>query len=249
MKFIHSFLSLAILIQILPASSYADSSCKSHYKFENIDGNWELQNMTSSNCLNFKSQSSCEIPSTIDDTNVDSSSENEQTKQVQTEAPAAPNTAPSISRINSSNISCSAPQEELKAAMLAEINRTRSFTQTCGTEIYQPVGQVTWNDRLAQASLTHSLDMSENDFFSHFGSTGKTAGTRSTEAGYSWRHVGENIAAGQKTLAEAHVDLVNSPGHCKNIMNPVYTQIGASCTESPDSKYKTYWTITFGSPL
>lgn len=248
MKYISSVLFLAFLVQLVPANSYANSSCRSHYKFENIDGNWELKNITSQNCQNFRSQNSCQIPAS-NNTNVNSVSTNQQTEQTGTSAPVAPNLAPSVSSIDTSNVGCSAPTEEFKAAMLAEINRTRSLTQTCGTETYQPAGQVTWNNRLTQASLTHSIDMSENDFFSHYGSTGKTAGDRSTEAGYNWRHVGENIAAGQRNLQQAHIELVNSPGHCRNLMKPVYTHVGAACTESPDSKYKTYWTITFGTSL
>ena len=42
------------------------------------------------------------------------------------------------------------------------------------------------------------------------------------------RQVGENIATGQQTAAEALRDWMNSPGHRANILNPRYTQIGVA---------------------
>jgi hypothetical protein len=40
---------------------------------------------------------------------------------------------------------------------------------------------------LTQAALVHSDDMVANNFFSHTGSDGSSAGQRATAAGYAWR--------------------------------------------------------------
>jgi uncharacterized protein YkwD len=56
------------------------------------------------------------------------------------------------------------------------------------------------DSRLHDAALSHSDDMSVNDFFSHTGSGGTNAGQRASAVGYDWNQPGggwgENIAAG-----------------------------------------------------
>lgn len=62
------------------------------------------------------------------------------------------------------------------------------------------LGSLTADNRLHEAALTHSNDMSANDFFSHTGSDNSNAGQRMLSAGYNWNQPGggwgENIAAG-----------------------------------------------------
>ncbi len=62
------------------------------------------------------------------------------------------------------------------------------------------LNDLTADDRLREAALTHSNDMSTNGFFSHTGSDNSNAGQRMLSAGYNWDQPGggwgENIAAG-----------------------------------------------------
>ena len=85
--------------------------------------------------------------------------------------------------------------------------------------------------------------MSFNNFFSHTGSNGSSVGDRVTAEGYNWTNVGENIASGQTTPEAALESWLNSPGHCANIMNPDFTELGAGI-ESPNG---TLWTQVFAS--
>ena len=39
-----------------------------------------------------------------------------------------------------------------------------------------------------------------------------------------------------------------SPGHCANIMNPSYADIGTACVASGTSSYPTYWTMDLARP-
>ncbi len=52
------------------------------------------------------------------------------------------------------------------------------------------------NSALQEAARLHSLDMGNNDYFSHTSQSGITFAKRITRQGYRWNHVGENIAAG-----------------------------------------------------
>lgn len=133
--------------------------------------------------------------------------------------------------------------------MLALVNQHRLAGATCGSRgAFPPVAALRWNEALTQASLVHSDDMVALDFFSHTGSNGSSAGQRITAAGYGWQTWGENIAAGQMGVAAVVSAWMNSPGHCANLMNAAFRDIGAACVSGAASnRYRTYWTQNFGA--
>ena len=103
-----------------------------------------------------------------------------------------------------------------------------------------------WNNRLAQAAANHANDMVTHNFFSHDGSDGLGVSDRADAVAYNWRAIGENIAAGQRDIEEVHQGWLDSPGHCRNIMNSLYTEVGAACVTSNSADYGTYWVVVFG---
>ena len=61
----------------------------------------------------------------------------------------------------------------------------------------------------------------------------------------SYRYIGENIAAGQRT-PESVVDAwMNSEGHRKNILNPKFGKLGVGYINAPETDYKHYWVQLF----
>ena len=99
------------------------------------------------------------------------------------------------------------------------------------------------------AAAAHSDDMVANNFFSHTGSNGSTLGDRATAAGYQWSSLGENIAAGQLSVAEVVDGWMKSDGHCANLMNAGFRDIGVACVAgNANTSYRTYWTQDFGTP-
>jgi uncharacterized protein YkwD len=90
--------------------------------------------------------------------------------------------------------------------------------------------------------------MGDYNFFSHTGSDGLTVGDRVRNAGYDWSAVGENIAAGQQTINTVMMVWLESPGHCANIMRPIYTEFGAASYSVYGSDYSIYWTQVFARP-
>ena len=139
------------------------------------------------------------------------------------------------------------------AAFLAAINTARGQARNCkkpggGTEPRSAQPALRWNDRLEAAAAAHTQDMVKNNFFAHQGSDNSMPWNRTTRAGYASSTVGENIAAGQSSIAEAvQAWLDSEQGHCQAIMDADYTEIGAAMLEGGASNtYSRYWTLDFG---
>lgn len=129
-----------------------------------------------------------------------------------------------------------------KAALLQLVNDARAKGCNCGSTYMQPVPPVTWNDKLEQAALIHSQDMTKNNYFDHTGSDGSTPATRITGVGYNWSAIGENIAMGYPSEQAVVSAWLTSEGHCKNIMNGLFTEMGVAL----DGKY---WSQEFAKPM
>lgn len=106
--------------------------------------------------------------------------------------------------------------------------------------------RLTVEARLTAAALAHSTDMAARDFFAHESPEGRSVADRVTAAGYAYRIVAENIAAGQRDAAEVVTGWMNSPGHRANILNPELRQIGVG--RAAGGTYGTYWVQVFGTP-
>lgn len=135
------------------------------------------------------------------------------------------------------------------SSTLASVNAFRAQARTCGTTVYPAQAALVWDQKLARAAQLHSQDMVTNNFFSHTSFDGRTLGTRVTAAGYTWTAVGENIAAGQGTMAAVMTSWQQSEGHCKNLMSASFTAIGLSCKKGTSANtYTPYWTMDLARP-
>ena len=106
-----------------------------------------------------------------------------------------------------------------------------------------------WNDRLTAAADAHSEDMSAKNYFSHTSADGRTLVDRVNAAGYAWTALGENIAAGYRTVDAVMNGWIASPGHCANLMNAGFAEVGVACVPGvPGNTYATYWTMELGRP-
>ena len=105
---------------------------------------------------------------------------------------------------------------------------------------------LTTDARLAAAAQAHSADMVRRGFFAHENPDGKQVWDRAVAAGYAYRKVAENIAAGQRTAEQVVRGWMESPGHRANILDRDLTQIGVGRAEG--GSYDVYWTQVFGTP-
>ncbi len=138
-------------------------------------------------------------------------------------------------------------QDVVGREILAAVNAARATPRRCGARAFDAAAPLVWDEALAAAALAHSRDMATSRQFAHRGSDGSEVATRATRAGYVWKLVGENIAAGQPTAQEAVAGWIESPGHCANLMNPAFTGMGAGYAISRAKLPGfVYWTQVFG---
>jgi uncharacterized protein YkwD len=86
--------------------------------------------------------------------------------------------------------------------------------------------------------------MVSSDVFSH----GTNFAARISAAGYDWRAAGENIATGFQTPAGVVRAWMASTGHCQNILNPTYGNVGTGISRRPVSGWASgagTWTQDF----
>lgn len=116
--------------------------------------------------------------------------------------------------------------------------QARSKSRKCGRKRYRAAEEMRSDYRLMRAAQEHAEDMNDKRILSHRGSDNSTVGSRTKRAGFIWKIVGENVAQGQKTEAEALSSWLDSPAHCKNIMNPKFDKIGVG-------RAGDYWVAVF----
>ncbi len=137
---------------------------------------------------------------------------------------------------------------EAGKTVLGLVNEARGKPRICGDQRFAAAPAVAWNEKLAAAALAHSGEMATRNDFSHTGQNGNDVAVRAQQQGYRWRSVGENIAAGQGSAQKVVAGWLASPGHCANIMNPAFVEMGAAYATNPDSDMIIYWTQVFAQP-
>jgi uncharacterized protein YkwD len=129
------------------------------------------------------------------------------------------------------------------------VNEARATSRNCGNRAFNAARPLRWNERLAEATRLHVEDMAHNNYFSHRGRDGSNPAQRVERAGYRYRSTGENIAAGGRMKAEdAVAGWIKSPGHCANLMNSSFTEMGAAYAVDSASEMGVYWAQAFGTP-
>ena len=136
---------------------------------------------------------------------------------------------------------------DVQARVLALVNEARARPRRCGAASFAAARPVRWSATLQEAAAGHAADMARHSYFSHTGRDGSNVDDRASRAGYAWLAIGENIAAGQMQADAAVQGWLNSPGHCANLMAPVYTDMGAAFAVNNASSAGIYWVQVFGT--
>lgn len=116
---------------------------------------------------------------------------------------------------NSSNPANAANQPQ---EMIYDINAARATNN---------LPSVVDNPALDISAHNKACDMRDKNYFEHNRpSDGKTPWSFMREAGYNYKDAGENIYEGNTDMKEAMNLFLASPEHRKNILNPVYVDVG-----------------------
>lgn len=132
-------------------------------------------------------------------------------------------------------------------SLLAQVNAARATPRMCGYRRFPAARPLSWSNSLGIAAQGHSRAMARDNYFAHQDPDGDTPADRARSAGFRGRQIGENIAAGQGSPNQAMQSWLASPGHCANLMNPMFTQVGAAYATNTRSDLGIYWTMMFGA--
>jgi uncharacterized protein YkwD len=134
----------------------------------------------------------------------------------------------------------------VQTRVLALVNEARARPRRCGSEAFAAARPVRLNATLQAVATAHARDMARHSYFSHTGRDGSHVNDRASRAGYPWRAIAENIAAGQVQAEAAVQGWINSPDHCATLMAPVYTEMGTAFAVNSSSA-GIYWVQVFGT--
>lgn len=99
---------------------------------------------------------------------------------------------------------------------------------------------VSFDPLLADIARAHSEAMRDRGFLGHSGPSGQSLRARLRAAGVAFRSAGENLAQVQSApnpAGEAHAQLLESPGHRENMLDPRFRLVGVGVASEGD----TYW--------
>ena len=143
----------------------------------------------------------------------------------------------------------SAVEKSLPARVIEALNAARAVPRTCGDTPYPAAGALSWQPQAEQAALAQAQYLQRENQFSHSGANGSTIGDRMSAAGYAWQAVGENLAAGYADFGAVLQGWLDSPGHCANVMNGSFVDVGVVLVQGTASNtYRTYWAMALGRP-
>lgn len=137
-----------------------------------------------------------------------------------------------------------ATSDSFKQEFLNYINSVRQRGCNCGSKWMPPAAPLTWNTTLQKAAYGHAKDMDKRNYFSHTSKDGRSMEDRIVAAGYIFNGyksfiIGENIARGQQSIKQVMDEWFKSEGHCHNLMNPAFKEVGIV-------QYNDYWVQDFG---
>ncbi|WP_027956266.1 CAP domain-containing protein [Halobacillus kuroshimensis] len=142
-----------------------------------------------------------------------------------------------------------APEEEAQAQDSVQEENASSDVSAFEKEVVELTNQEREKQGLEPLKLDtalsgvaddKSLDMQNNDYFSHNSPTYGSPFDMMDQYGIDYRTAGENIAMGQTSPEQVVEGWMNSQGHRENIMNPDFTHIGVGHAEEGN-----YWTQMF----
>lgn len=135
----------------------------------------------------------------------------------------------------------------VRARVVELVNAARSKPRRCGSRRFAAAAPLSSSRKLNEAATAHARDMARHKYFEHQGRNGSQPRDRVRHAGYEWRLTGENIAFGPESAEEVVAGWLASPGHCENIMEPRFRDIGVGVAVGRQRGH-IYWVQEFGAP-
>jgi uncharacterized protein YkwD len=136
----------------------------------------------------------------------------------------------------------------LATRVLQLVNDVRARGTRCGERSFGPAPPVRLSGALAGVAFGHAADMARHNYFEHEDLAGRSPADRVRAVGYREKLVGENIAYGPESADEVVQGWLDSPGHCENIMDSRFAEMGIAYAAGHASKRGLYWVQLLAAP-
>jgi uncharacterized protein YkwD len=140
------------------------------------------------------------------------------------------------------------PSAPLASRALQLVNEVRARGTRCGSRTFAPVAPITLSGTLGGVASGHASDMAMHDYFQHEDLAGNSPADRVRAVGYRERLVGENIAYGPESVEEVVQGWLDSPGHCENIMDPRFAEMGIAYAAGRSARRGLFWVQVLAEP-
>jgi uncharacterized protein YkwD len=134
------------------------------------------------------------------------------------------------------------------ARVLQLVNEVRASGSRCGGKSFAPAAPLQKSGTLDSVAADHAGDMARHDYFEHVDLQGNTPADRVRASGYREKLVGENIAYGPSSAEEVVSGWLHSTGHCENIMDPRFVEMGLAAAPGSGSRRGLYWDQVLAEP-
>jgi uncharacterized protein YkwD len=161
----------------------------------------------------------------------------ERTAAAETAAPAQPQL-----------LAVAAQTSKVASRVLEEVNTVRARGTRCGDRSFAPAPPLQLSSTLYSAASEHVVDMARHDYFEHVDLSGHSPADRVRATGYRYKLVGENIAYGPASADEVVAGWLHSPGHCENIMDPRFVEMGLAYAPGQGTRRGLYWDQELAAP-
>lgn len=133
--------------------------------------------------------------------------------------------------------------------VLQLVNEVRANGTRCGDRTFAAAPPLQESSTLDTVAYQHAADMARHDYFEHVDLSGHTPADRVRAIGYREKLVGENIAYGPTSAEEVVAGWLHSTGHCENIMEPRFAEMGLGQASGQGSQRGLYWDQVLTQPV
>ncbi len=168
--------------------------------------------------------------------------EKDQTPQedtVKDEKPSTPvedSSSPIVEQPQDDTVDTSKPTEDPQQATELSYEQNRMLELINEERSKIGANPLIFDEELARVANIKAQDMVDNNYFDHNSPTYGSPFDMMKSFGIRYYAAGENLA-GYNNVEKAHVGLMNSDGHRKNILNTNFTHVGIGVCKSPRYGY------------
>ena len=139
-------------------------------------------------------------------------------------------------------------QPAVAREVLERVNRARAAGRRCGERTFASAPPLRLSADLSRVAADYAVTMARAGRLEHRSRDGSLPADRVRRAGYGATLVGENIAGGVPDAAGVVNGWLASPGHCANIMEPRFTEMGVGYGVDASSEFQIYWSQLLARP-